>query len=175
VILIPLRSPGRAATYNIIVMLMRAGGTLRILLCRRVTGALWRPYLAATSSLLSYMLGEMLRSLDLVASSWCRSSRVTLKNLTVEISARGSDPARALLTAQFLFPRADATISWLVDFSPVALYFSMAILEQSFDTSSLPLCGIRDFDSPTLPYFFITCCLRASRVDRWPQAIFART
>jgi hypothetical protein len=114
---IPLQlTVGEPATYNIIVMLMPAlAAFAAFLLCRRVTGAFWPSVLGGyIFGFSSYMLGQILGHLDLVAvfpaplvALW------TLKRLDDEISSRRfTIGLAALLTVQFLcFPELFATIT----------------------------------------------------------------
>jgi len=129
---IPLQvTVGEPATYNIIAMLMLPLAAFSaFLLCRRVTGAFWPSVLGGyIFGFSSYMLGEVLAHLDLVAVFPVPFIvLLTLKKLDAEISARRyAILTAALLTVQFLcFPELFATITIVGGF---ALLLAMVLFD----------------------------------------------
>ena len=117
VISIPLQvTVGEPATYNIVISLaIPIAAFSAFLLCRRVTGAFWPSVLGGyIFGFSSYMLGEVLAHLDLVAVFPVPLiALLTLKRLDGEISARRfAIGLAALLTVEFLFfPELFATIT----------------------------------------------------------------
>src|SRR5579863_4251109 len=114
---IPLQvTVSEPATYNLIITLaLPLAAFSAFLLCRRVTGAFWPSLLGGyIFGFSSYMLGEVLAHLDLVAVFPVPLvTLITLKRLDGEISARRFAILLAsLLTVQFLFfPELFATIT----------------------------------------------------------------
>jgi hypothetical protein len=112
---IPLQvTVGEPATYNLIISLaLPLAAFSAFVLCRRVTGAFWPSVLGGyIFGFSSYMLGEVLAHLDLVAVFPVPLiALLTLKRLDREISARRfAILLAALLTVQFLcFPEIFAT------------------------------------------------------------------
>jgi len=122
---------GEPATYNIIAMLMLPLAAFSaFLLCRRVTGAFWPSVLGGyIFGFSSYMFGEVLAHLDLVAVFPVPFIvLLTLKKLDAEISARRyAILTAALLTVQFLcFPELFATITIVGGF---ALLLAMVLFD----------------------------------------------
>ena len=120
---IPLQvTVGEPATYNMIIMLaLPLAAFSAFLLCRHVTGAFWPSVLGGyIFGFSSYMLGEVLTHLDLVAVFPVPLvALLTLKRLEGEITARRfAIQLAALLTLQFLcFPELFATITIVGGFS----------------------------------------------------------
>jgi hypothetical protein len=122
---------GEPATYNIMVTLMPPLAAFSaFLLCRRVTGAFWPSVLGGyIFGFSSYMLGEVLAHLDLVAVFPVPLiALLTLKKVDGEISARRfAILLAALLAVQFLcFPELFATITIVGGF---ALLLAMVLLD----------------------------------------------
>jgi hypothetical protein len=125
---------GEPGTYNIVISLaLPLTAYSAFLLCRRVTGAFWPSVLGGyIFGFSSYMLGEVLAHLDLVAVFPVPLiALLTLKELDGEISARRfAILAAALLAVQFLcFPELFATITIVGGFA-----FLLALL--LFDTGT---------------------------------------
>jgi hypothetical protein len=129
---IPLQlTMGEPATYNIIVTLaLPAAALSAFLLCRRVTGAFWPSVLGGyIFGFSSYMLGEVLTHLDLIAVFPIPLiALLALKKIDSELSARRfATMLAALLTVQFLcFPELFATIAIVGGF---AILLALAIQE----------------------------------------------
>ncbi len=138
---IPLQvTVGEPATYNIVIALaLPLAAFSAFLLCRRVTGAFWPSVLGGyIFGFSSYMLGEVLVHLDLVAVFPVPLIvLLTLKRLDGEISARRfAILLAALLTVQFLcFPELFATITIVGGFG-----FLLALL--LFDNLRARLSGL---------------------------------
>jgi len=130
---IPLQvTVGEPATYNIMISLaLPLAAFSAFLLCRRVTGAFWPSLLGGyIFGFSSYMLGEVLAHLDLVAVFPVPLvTLITLKRLDGEISARRFAILLAsLLTVQFLcFPEIFATITIVGGF---ALLLALALFDR---------------------------------------------
>ena len=113
---------GEPATYNLIITLaLPLAAFSGFLLCRHVSGAFWPSVLGGyIFGFSSYMLGEVLTHLDLVAVFPVPLvALLTLKRLDGEITVRRfAIGLAALLTLQFLcFPELFATITIVGGFS----------------------------------------------------------
>jgi hypothetical protein len=139
---IPLQSAfGEPATYNLIITLaLPLAAFSAFLLCRRVTGSFWPSVLGGyIFGFSSYMLGEVLTHLDLVAVFPVPLvALLTLKRLDGEISARRfALGLAALLTLQFLcFPELFATITIVGGF---ALLLALALFDSDIRARLLGL------------------------------------
>src|SRR5579863_10122470 len=120
---IPLQvTVGEPATYNLIITLaLPLAAFSTFLLCRHVTGSFWPSVLGGyIFGFSSYMLGEVLTHLDLVAVFPVPLvALLTLKRIEGGITARRfAIGLAALLTLQFLcFPELFATITIVGGFS----------------------------------------------------------
>jgi len=141
---IPLQvTVGEPATYNIMISLaLPLAAFSAFLLCRRVTRAFWPSVLGGyIFGFSSYMLGEVLAHLDLVAVFPVPLiALLTLKRLDGEISARRfAILLAALLTVQFLcFPEIFATITIVGGF---ALLLALALFDRDLRARIVGLIG----------------------------------
>ncbi len=175
---IPLQvTVGEPATYNIFAMLMPPLAAFSaFLLCRRVTGAFWPSVLGGyIFGFSSYMLGEVLSHLNLVAVFPVPLIvLVTLKKLDGEISARRSAILlAALLTIQFLcFPELFATVTLVGGFS-LLLAFVLFDSDVRIRLRSLviPIIGAYLISTAVLsPYFYYMLAFGHPSGSFWPPS-----
>src|SRR5208282_2542837 len=168
---------GEPATYNIFAMLMAPLAAFSaFLLCRRVTGAFWPSVLGGyIFGFSSYMLGEVLSHLNLVAVFPVPLIvLVTLKKLDGEISAqRSAILLAALLTIQFLcFPELFATVTLVGGFS-LLLAFVLFDSDVRIRLRSLvsPIIGAYLISTAVLsPYFYYLLAFGHPSGSFWPPS-----
>ncbi|HKM99880.1 MAG TPA: hypothetical protein VJX23_05145 [Candidatus Binataceae bacterium] len=177
---IPLQvTVGEPATYNIIAMLMPPLAAFSaFLLCRRVTGTFWPSVLGGyIFGFSSYMLGEVLAHLDLVAVFPVPLIvLLTLKELDGEISARRfAILLAALLTVQFLcFPELFATVTLVGGFSLLlALVLFNGDARIRLRRLIIPIVGGYLISTAILsPYFYYLLAFGHPSGPLWPPSRF---
>jgi hypothetical protein len=171
---------GEPATYNIVISLVLPLAAFSgFLLCRRITGAFWPSVLGGyVFGFSSYMLGEVLAHLDLVAVFPVPLvALLTLKRLDGEISARRFAILLAsLLTVQFLcFPEIFATITIVGGF---ALLLALALFDRDVRARLVGLIapGIAGYLMATVilsPYLFFLLARGFPHAPIWTTASYS--